>query len=79
LLTAAQALFALVVLLRLQLRAVEALLLFGAFAVQLMLPQPTMRLVFAGLYGAAALVLLAVRASHVLPTAEALGRDPRED
>lgn len=72
LLTAAQALFALALLLGLHLRATEALLLFVTFAAQLFFPQEGVRLVFAALYGATAFGLLVARRRTIGPTLRAL-------
>lgn len=76
LLTAAQALFALALLLGLRLRAIEALLLFATFAAQFFFPQEGVRLVFAGIYGAVAVVLLVLRSKTIGPTLRALVRNP---
>lgn len=75
LLTAAQAVFALALLLGLRLRATEALLLFITFAAQFLFPQEGVRLVFAGIYGALALVLFAMRSKTIIPTLRALLRN----
>ncbi|AKU94915.1 hypothetical protein AKJ09_01579 [Labilithrix luteola] len=78
LLTAAQALFALALLLGLRLRALEAVLLFVTFAAQFFFPQEGVRLVFAGVYGLLALVLLALRWKSIGPTFRALLRNPED-
>lgn len=68
LLTAAQAIFAVTLLLGLRLGAREALLLLVTFVAQLFLPHPSTRLVFAAAYCVAALALLVWRRNSVLPT-----------
>ncbi|AKU93115.1 hypothetical protein [Vulgatibacter incomptus] len=74
-LTAAQAIFATALLLCLRLRARDALLLFGTFALQFAFPHPSARLIFAGLYGAMALALIVVRRRELMPTLRMLSVD----
>ncbi|MEB2313744.1 MAG: hypothetical protein OZ921_06465 [Sorangiineae bacterium] len=74
-LTAGQALFALALLLGLELRAREALLLLGTFIGQFLFPGEHARLVFAAAYGVLTLVFLARYARAVPPTLLALVRD----
>jgi cation:H+ antiporter len=74
LLTAGQALFAVAVIVDLRFRAREALLLFLAFASQLVTPQPHARLVFAALYVGFALAVLLARRQTIVPTLRAVVR-----
>jgi cation:H+ antiporter len=76
LLTAGQAFFAVALLLRLRLRPRAAILLFAAFALQLAVPQPSMRLVFAGIYIALGLGLFLWQRKEIAPLARALVREP---
>lgn len=76
LLTAGQAFFAVALLLRLRLSPRNAVLLFAAFAAQLFVPQPSMRLVFAGIYIALGLGLFLWQRSEFAPLARALVREP---
>ncbi len=75
LLTSAQSLFAVFLLASLRLKAWEALVLFLLFAIQLVTPDPRVRLAFAALYVALCLVMVVVfreRLRHVaqlIPTA----------
>jgi cation:H+ antiporter len=76
LLTAAQAVFALSVLLHLRFRARDAVLLFATFALQLLSPQPNIRLAFAGGYALLALIMFFARRHELLPTLRALVFQP---
>ena len=75
LLTAAQAVFALSVVLALRLRMRDALLLFVTFAAQFFFPQQGARLVFAAVYGALAALIIALRYKQIIPTMRALVRN----
>ncbi len=68
LLTAAQALFAVSVLLRLRFRAREAAIIFVTFALQLVLPSTAVRLWLAAGYVVLAVVLFAVEVRQIIPT-----------
>ena len=78
LLTSAQAVLALVVLLRLRFRTRDALLLFFAFAMQLAIPNQTARYAFALGYLALTAALLVRARLSIAPTARALLRDEPE-
>ncbi len=78
-LTAAQALFAVTLLLGLKLRARDALLLFTTFAAQFSFPPKGVRLILARIYGAVAVLLLIRFRTSVLPTLGLLARNSAED
>jgi cation:H+ antiporter len=79
LLTAAQALFAVSVLLRLRFRAREAAIIFVTFALQLVLPSTTVRLWLAAGYVVLAVVLFAVEGRQIIPTFRGAFRAVDED
>ena len=70
-LTAAQTLLGLAVLIDLRFQVWEAVALFLLFAVQFPFPQPAVRLALAAGYGVIALVILARRRGEIAPTARA--------
>ncbi len=76
LLTAGQAFFAVALLLRLRLRPRDAALLFAAFALQLFVPQPAIRSVFAAVYIVLGLGLFIQQRREIAPLARALVREP---
>lgn len=78
-LTAAQAIFAVSLLLPLRFRARDAALLFVTFAAQFVVPDEHGRRILAVVYGAAAVGCLVVRRRTLVPTLRALWRTPTEE
>jgi len=71
-LTAAQALFAVTLLLRLRFRPMSALLLFAAFVLQLWFPSATARIAFGAFYLLLTSVVCLIDWEEIVPTLEAL-------
>ena len=71
-LTAAQTLLGLSILLDLRFRARESIVLCFLFAVQFLFPQQSVRWVLSGIYLAVAITLLVLRRDQLLPTLKAL-------
>jgi cation:H+ antiporter len=78
LLTAAQALLGVAVLLDLRLGRREAAALFGLFILQFPFPQTEVRLAFSGVYVAVAVILIATRRAELGPIARAVLRRPSD-
>lgn len=78
-LTAAQAIFALSLLLPLRFRARDALFLFVTFAVQFVIPDAHGRRILAAVYGVLAVTLVVARRTTLAPTLRALWTTPTDD